>query len=90
MCYTGQCPYEKGGGDAIGECSLGHGAPMPPDALCVLIEEEIERKVRRESPLRWLWEYRVLQIGPIRELTFRVESLWFRLRYGTKGGEVPF
>jgi hypothetical protein len=35
MCYTGQCPYEVGYGEYVGECRALIGDPIPPDAICM-------------------------------------------------------
>ena len=90
MCYTGQCPYEVGGGDCVGECRLPYGKPMPDDALCVLIEAEIERDMRRESPLKWFWEYRLLRVPFVLKAHQWLFGLWWRHKYKTSGDEVPF
>ena len=90
MCYTGQCIYESSYGDTAGECRLASHREMPSDALCVLIEKEIERDVRKKSLARWFYEYRLMRIKPLQELRIRIETLMFRIKYGSKGNDIPF
>lgn len=90
MCFTGQCPYEVGGGECAGNCKLPFGAPMPDDALCVVIDREIERDMRRENPLKWFWVYRLMQVSAVRNLHNWLFGLWWRHKYKGTTDEIPF